>query len=74
MMNISNGSLVSRPPGLLLNMMGVYASLTGLLGVAANGAAIWLFITSPKVRKLRIKNDIIKYDMYKKEVNKQGQS
>ena len=41
---------MSNPaPPLLLNMMGVWASLTGLLGVLANGAAICLFCRSNKV-------------------------
>ena len=38
------------PPNLLLNLMGVYSSLTGLLGVMANGAAIFLFARTSKVR------------------------
>ena len=38
------------PPDLLLNLMGVYSSLTGLLGFMANGAAIFLFARTSKVR------------------------
>ena len=38
------------PTDLLLNLMGVYSSLTGLLGVMANGAAIFLFARTSKVR------------------------
>ena len=39
------------PPDLLLNLMVVYFSLTGLLGFIANGAAIFLFARTSKVRK-----------------------
>ena len=39
----------SAAPKLLLNLMGVFASLTGLLGFLANGAAICLFCRASKV-------------------------
>jgi hypothetical protein len=39
-----------KPPPTLLDMMGVWASLTGVLGFLANGAAISIFCRSSKVQ------------------------
>ena len=39
-----------KPPPTLLDIMGVWASLTGVLGFLANGAAISLFCRSSKVQ------------------------
>ena len=41
--------MASAAPNLLLNLIGVYSTLTGLLGFLANGAAICLFCRVSKV-------------------------
>jgi hypothetical protein len=48
----SNNSTIMllQPPPTLLNIMGVWATVTGLVGVLANGAAICLFCRAGKVK------------------------
>ena len=41
-----------KPPTMLLNIMGVWASVTGVMGFLANGAAIGLFCRSKKVEEM----------------------
>ena len=41
-----------KPPTLLLDLMGVWASVTGIVGFMANAAAICLFYRSRKVNIL----------------------